>query len=205
MTEEQILDTKEKILTAARELFAMKGFEGASVREIARQADVNIAAVNYHFASKEKLFHQVMDNIFDEAQSAIEKRCQDFPHEKVEDLAVWIFGYFNQKSDILRTVFQLLLSENGWAEDMNCGGEEQDFGPPGGKAIAQAINAQVKHEIAEPDMFWAVKMIFSNVIYLSLMYSNHFCKIPLEQAPHLELSILEADIRRLVAVILKDL
>lgn len=205
MTESQVLDTKNKILSAARELFAIKGFDGASVREIARVAEVNIAAVNYHFDTKEKLFHQVMDIIFMESQTAIEKRRHDHPEEKVEDLAVWIFGYFNERSDILRSVFKMLLSEKGWGEDMDCGPNEQDFGPPGGMAIARAITSQVKHDVPEADMFWAVKMIFSNVIHLSLMYSNHFCKMSEKDAPYHDIQTLQGDIRRLVGVILKNL
>ena len=205
MTEAQILDTKIKILSSARELFAIKGFDGASVREIARVAEVNIAAVNYHFDTKEKLFHQVMDMIFDESQKAIEQHYAEKPHQQVEDLAVWIFRYFNERSDILRSVFKMLLSEKGWSETRKCDVQEGNFGPPGGMAIARAISSQVKNEIAEPDMFWAVKMIFSNVIHLSLMYSNHLCKLPKDDVRYHDLPTLEGDIRRLTGVILKDL
>jgi hypothetical protein len=52
MTEEQLLDTKEKILQAARELFSTKGFEGASVREIATMAGVNIAGCQLPLLNK---------------------------------------------------------------------------------------------------------------------------------------------------------
>jgi len=48
-------------------------------------------------------------------------------------------------------------------------------------------------------------MIFSNVIHLSLMYTNHFCKMTEVDAPYHDLKTLESDIRRLVGVILKDL
>ncbi|MHC4823722.1 MAG: TetR/AcrR family transcriptional regulator [Planctomycetota bacterium] len=48
-------DTKERILQAAKELFAEKGFPGTSMREITSRAEVNLAAINYHFGSKEGL------------------------------------------------------------------------------------------------------------------------------------------------------
>lgn len=51
--------TKDRILGAAEELFAQKGFAGASLRELTSRADVNIAAVNYHFGSKENLINEV--------------------------------------------------------------------------------------------------------------------------------------------------
>ena len=43
------MSTKTKILDAAEILFADKGFNGTSLREITSQAEVNLAAVNYHF------------------------------------------------------------------------------------------------------------------------------------------------------------
>ena len=47
--------TKERILGAAESLFAQRGFDGASLRQLTSAAGVNLAAVNYHFGSKEKL------------------------------------------------------------------------------------------------------------------------------------------------------
>ena len=52
-------DTKERILDAAETLFAEKGFAGTSLRTITRAAGVNLAAVNYHFGSKEALIDAV--------------------------------------------------------------------------------------------------------------------------------------------------
>ncbi|HRN61438.1 MAG TPA: TetR family transcriptional regulator [Luteimonas sp.] len=51
--------TKDRILGAAEELFAQHGFAGTSLRQVTSQADVNIAAVNYHFGSKENLVNEV--------------------------------------------------------------------------------------------------------------------------------------------------
>jgi AcrR family transcriptional regulator len=51
--------TKDRILGAAEVLFAQRGFEGASLRQLTAAAGVNLAAVNYHFGSKEKLVEQV--------------------------------------------------------------------------------------------------------------------------------------------------
>lgn len=48
-------DTKTKILEAAERVILKKGPEGATIRQITQEAEVNIAAVNYHFGSKEDL------------------------------------------------------------------------------------------------------------------------------------------------------
>lgn len=53
-------DTKTRILDAAEHAFATQGFDGASLRAITSEAGVNLAAVNYHFQSKEALFAAVV-------------------------------------------------------------------------------------------------------------------------------------------------
>ena len=55
-TEKQVED---RLLDAAEGLFAEKGFDGTSIREITSQAKCNLAAVNYHFGGKEKLYSEV--------------------------------------------------------------------------------------------------------------------------------------------------
>ena len=54
-------DKKEHILEAAEELFAQKGFEGTSVRELAKKAKINVAMISYYFGSKEKLFESLVE------------------------------------------------------------------------------------------------------------------------------------------------
>lgn len=56
-----IADTKERLLDAAEKLFAHKGFHCTSLRLITREAGVNLAAVNYHFGSKEALLTAVLE------------------------------------------------------------------------------------------------------------------------------------------------
>ena len=50
-----MIPTKDKILDAAERLFARDGFDATSLRAITTEAQVNLAAVNYHFKSKEAL------------------------------------------------------------------------------------------------------------------------------------------------------
>ncbi len=56
-------DTKLRILRAALEVFATEGYEGASTRELARRAGVNLPAIQYYFGSKEGLYEAVVDQI----------------------------------------------------------------------------------------------------------------------------------------------
>jgi AcrR family transcriptional regulator len=57
-------DTKERILNAAEKLFAEHGFDAASLRGITAEAGVNLAAVNYHFRSKEALIQAIFARRF---------------------------------------------------------------------------------------------------------------------------------------------
>lgn len=54
-------DTKDRILAAAEALFMEQGYAATSLRAITAQANVNLAAVNYHFGSKEALIREVFD------------------------------------------------------------------------------------------------------------------------------------------------
>ncbi len=63
-SEDQSREVKERLLDTAEKLFAEHGFNGTSVRDITSEAGCNVAAVNYHFGGKEKLyvdvFHRLM-------------------------------------------------------------------------------------------------------------------------------------------------
>ena len=58
----EILDsnTETKIKTAARTVFHKKGFAGTRTRDIAKEANMNLALLNYYFGSKQKLFEVIM-------------------------------------------------------------------------------------------------------------------------------------------------
>ena len=53
--------TRERILNAAELLFVEQGFEATSLRQITTKAAANLAAVNYHFGSKQALIREVFE------------------------------------------------------------------------------------------------------------------------------------------------
>jgi AcrR family transcriptional regulator len=59
MAEVKSVDTRERILDVAERLFMGHGYDGTSMRMITGEAAVNLAAVNYHFGSKESLMQEV--------------------------------------------------------------------------------------------------------------------------------------------------
>ena len=63
-------ETRTRILDAAEELFMLHGFEGTSMRSLTAKAGVNLAAVNYHFGSKDALIEAVFRRRLDPMNAA---------------------------------------------------------------------------------------------------------------------------------------
>jgi len=86
--------TKDRILGAAEELFAQHGFAGTSLRQVTSRADVNIAAVNYHFGSKENLVNEVfrrrMDEMSAQRLSLLKAAVQQHPGQLEPVLAAFV-------------------------------------------------------------------------------------------------------------------
>lgn len=61
-------ESRARILDAAGQLFADRGYDGVSVRELAKRAGVNAAAINYHFGGKEGLYHAVIRKLIDDSE-----------------------------------------------------------------------------------------------------------------------------------------
>jgi len=63
MTEKEV-NTEDKILNAAKEVFQKKGMTGARMHEIADKAGINKALLHYYYRTKERLFEKVFENAF---------------------------------------------------------------------------------------------------------------------------------------------
>ena len=65
------LATRSRLLTAAGEVFAERGFHSATIKEITDRADASIASVNYHFTGKDELYASVLKRIETDARQII--------------------------------------------------------------------------------------------------------------------------------------
>ncbi len=81
LTSSSHFSTKERILSAAEDLIATHGFNGASLRQVTNAANVNLAAVNYHFGSKDNLITEVfrrrLDELSERRLAALKKAQQN--------------------------------------------------------------------------------------------------------------------------------
>jgi AcrR family transcriptional regulator len=84
----ELNDKQLEILLVAEKLFSEHGFDGTSVRDIAKEANINIAMISYYFGSKEKLLEALIINRISGLQIQIENLYREdlSPFEKIDRL-----------------------------------------------------------------------------------------------------------------------
>lgn len=112
------MKTRSQILEAATELFAERGFYGASVRDITGQAGASVNAISYHFGSKEGLYREIVGQLASD-QLALAERVLSTPACSPEEFAVRLEVFFTELLDcylenrdtirIIYREFELLL------------------------------------------------------------------------------------------------
>lgn len=198
---EQSLITKNRIMEVARILFADQGFDGTSVREIAKAAEVNVASVNYHFMSKENLYTEILRQGY--IQCSTEMRAfYDENQPDLEETLVFLFRYFMDRSHDLVSQFKILMSTQHSHQVTSAGTEDASYGPPGGKVIAEALQKAVGPTISEKDMYWGLRTLFNHVVHYSLLYN---CCLKNQSHPYSSIADIEDSIRRLAKVVVSDL
>lgn len=88
-------DTADRILAVGREVFALQGYEGATTRQIAAAAGVNVATLAYHFGGKEGLYRAVLDRMYARMLTvALPSPLAADPRERVRQAvdALWAFA-----------------------------------------------------------------------------------------------------------------
>lgn len=199
---DQSNDTKQKIIEKARILFAEQGFEGTSVREIAKQAEVNIASLNYHFSNKENLFSEILKLGYEETSKSI-RDFYEKENPQLEELLIHVFRHLTSHPHDLITFFKMIMSTQH-NDKIVCHGDSEDerFGPPGGSVIVSAIQKEAGTTLSEADQHWAVKCLFSHVVHNAIMSS---CWFKRNHIPFTSEEDIEKSIRRLCQVVVKDL
>ena len=92
-----MIKTRQRIIRAATKLFANKGLNGTSVREISRKASVNLAAINYHFQSKEQLYREIVAHHF----QRLGENVAQLDQQKIDDEESYIKRFVEHNLDLL--------------------------------------------------------------------------------------------------------
>ena len=92
-------NTEERIRQVAKRLFTERGYARTKIRDVAEEADVNIALLNYYFRSKERLYESIVTENFQEYMNAVGE-VLNAPGLSLE---VRIRHYVEQMLDTLKT------------------------------------------------------------------------------------------------------
>lgn len=87
-------ETAAALLTAARALFARRGYAGTSIRAITRQAHANLGAVTYHFGTKEKLYEAVLESVTAPLRQRVQAAADSAP-APLEGVVAVIGAFFD--------------------------------------------------------------------------------------------------------------
>ena len=165
------MSTKNKILDAAEQLFADKGFNGTSLREITSQAEVNLAAVNYHFGSKKELIKAVMSRYMNELSPRLESSLQAINQQAGQPTLVNVFSAFVEPLLSLNE-----FQENGTSNFLQLLGrgytDSQGFlrwflTTQYPNVIAYFVNAVQKAypELTAEEMFWRLHFTMGTIVF----------------------------------------
>src|SRR5678810_1116354 len=91
-----IRDKQVQIMETAEVLFAEKGFNGTSVRDIAEKAHVNLAMISYYFGSKDKLLEALFDYRGEHIKLKLESMVEDKTLGSFEKLDLLIDHYIEK-------------------------------------------------------------------------------------------------------------
>jgi AcrR family transcriptional regulator len=161
--------TKDRILGSAEELFALHGFAGTSLRQVTTRADVNIAAVNYHFGSKENLVNEVFRRRMDVMTAArlgqLETALQQSPGKLEAVLAAFVEPALAMAQDgqgggaFVRVIARAYAEKNDNLRKFlsdHYGHVLRDFG----KAIAACLP-----ELSKEELYWRLDFLAGALTY----------------------------------------
>lgn len=187
------LSTEEKIKAAAKKVFMTKGFDGCSVRDIAKEVGSNVALLNYYFRSKEKLFELIFEGAMsDFLQSMIEVFSSNLTlQEKLEQLIDKEFEFFMEHPELPMFILQS-LHQNKTDAPM-----PSHFLEPIAKTgiFEQFELAKAKGEIRDINIRNMTMLLMSNVHY------PFMSKKLTEQFHGIDAEIFEADLIKHKAIV----
>ncbi len=102
------INTKQKIIEAARKSFAEKGYNGVSMSEIAKEAKVKKALIYYYFPSKEELFYEVWHYSMDELETHLfnEVENENMYLKKLKKLLKSYIDFMTNKTEVQRIILR---------------------------------------------------------------------------------------------------
>lgn len=171
------LNTKDKIIDVAGSLFAERGYDNASVRDISQEAGVNVASINYHFKNKQNLYREVMNTNMIKLEESIKEIASK--SSNIQELNWKIFCQFRGNPKTFINSFKLFIS-NTLPEDEAFIPDACDCNtlvPPGFIPMKELLSKEVSNDVTPMKIEWAVKSIFSYIAHNSLILCSTLGKL----------------------------
>lgn len=109
----EILTTKDKILEATLEIISNEGFQNVTVRKIAVRAGVNVAAINYHFGSKDNVINEALEYLMVQARDIFKclKNHRETPEQRLKNLIEKLARNFSKYPDQIKYLIYQSIHE----------------------------------------------------------------------------------------------
>lgn len=194
--EQMRAESRERILTTARRLFARQGYDGCTVSDIAREAGMSQGNIYWYFPSKEALLKAVLSGAF-EALGSLFSEVLAYPGSGREKLDYLIERYIafgrEQGGGEVTIIIVSLTAQGGLQRLIDLGFDTVQIGGGFHHAVSEVL-AQAQAEAgAAPDMDPDVLAIFFISLFNGLAFT-----FP-DEARDIPLSVLHAAVLRLVA------
>lgn len=182
---------KLRLIEAAEKLFAEKGFEAVSVRDITKEAGANVAAVNYHFGSRDGLVIAVISRylmpVNQERLTRLEKAEKNGSQLR-EILAAYICPVVEQvaKSELSEKLYCQLLGRIFSEQSVALPGELEYQTRSVVERFTKVLNKVLK-DFSVEELVWRLHFIVGALIHL-LTHSNFLYRVagPLAGSPSME-------------------
>jgi AcrR family transcriptional regulator len=166
--------TIDRILDVAESLFSEKGFAETSLRSITSEAGVNLAAVNYHFGSKQKLiqavFARFLDPFSEHLNIQLQERYGDSaenPPELKELLELFAYTIYAMRSERLKTKDHTFVRLIGLAYNQGEGHLLKFIRTQYGDIFARymALYKQACPKLSDQELFWRVHFALGSALF----------------------------------------
>jgi AcrR family transcriptional regulator len=150
--------TPARLLEAGRKLFSEKGFDGASVRAITQHASANLAAITYHFGSKQRLYTAVLEQLFGSLAERVEAATT------LPQVVQAFFSFFSEYPEAPRLMIRHLASAGGPPE-----AALPHFRRVLQRAIGLVREGQARGELRAVEPLLAVFTLVSQTVWFAVM------------------------------------
>jgi AcrR family transcriptional regulator len=184
---ENTKSTKDYILNSVLDIIGKRGINGLTIREIAREANVNSAAISYYFGSKEKLFEEAFQYYITEAHKIFEnlQNSNEAPRARLKQFCVSYTEHMLAFPGLLKTQISFYILEDTVRPDVK-ERVENDL-----NSIRKVL-AEILDKADEQTLLYKSVQLMSSLVYPALLnkYGSGISSIEFDSATSKYIDVL---------------